>query len=195
MNINLFFFFIFFILFIGDNMKACTKFLTKFLLCIIITLVLLIIMKANSNFKNKFYKQVYDKNISFSYFTKIYNKYIGNTKIFDKLIDEKVFNEKPIIENSSKYLDGVKLEFNSNYLVPVSESGVVVFIGEKEGYGNTIIIQRIDGVDEWYGNIDNTNVKMYDYVKKGERIGEAKDYLYLVYKKDGEVLDYEKYIN
>ena len=42
----------------------------------------------------------------------------------------------------------------------INESGIVVFIGDKEGYGNTIIVQRIDGIDEWYGGIVNTNLKL-----------------------------------
>ena len=69
-----------------------------------------------------------------------------------------------------------------------------MFIGPKEEYDNVIIIQRIDGIDEWYGNISNVNVKLYDYVKKGSLLGEVYDYLYLVYKKDGNVLNYEEYL-
>ena len=59
---------------------------------------------------------------------------------------------------------------------------------------NTVIIQRIDGVDEWYGNVENVNVKLYDYVKKGSLLGEANNNLYLVYKKDGNTLNYEDYL-
>ena len=46
----------------------------------------------------------------------------------------------------------------------------------------------------WYGNISNTSVKLYDYVKKGDILGEVNDYLYLVYKKNGNILNYEDYI-
>lgn len=74
-------------------------------------------------------------------------------------------------------------------------SGLVVFIGEKEGYGNTVIIQQANGIDLWYGNIESVNVKLYDYVETGVLIGTTlNDNLYLVYKKDGEVLDYQNYI-
>ena len=82
---------------------------------------------------------------------------------------------------------------DKNYLIPINESGIIVFIGEKEGYGNVVIVQRVDGVDEWYGNISNVNVKLYDYVKKGDLLGDTSDILYLVYKKDGNVLNYEEY--
>ena len=172
-----------------------TIFFIKLLLSIIITLIILIFIKSSSNFKNNFYKEVFNTNISFVKLKEVYNKYLGNFDIFDKVVkEEAVFNEKLIYESSEKYLDGVKLNVDSNYLVPINESGIVVFIGEKENYKNTIIIQRIDGIDEWYGNIENVNVKLYDYVSKGELLGEVNNYLYLVYKKDGNVLNYEEYI-
>lgn len=167
----------------------------KLLISIVITLVILILIKSSSGFKNNFYKEVYNNNISFAKLKEVYNKYIGDFDLFDKVVKtETVFNEKLSYKKSEKYLDGVKLEVGNNYLVPIEESGIVVFIGEKEGYGNTIIIQRIDGIDEWYGNISNVNVKMYDYVKKSTLLGEANNDLYLVYKKDGNVLNYEEYL-
>lgn len=175
--------------------KSGLVFLSKTLITIIIMLIILILIKSNNKFKEEFYKQVYSNNISFTYFKNLYNRYIGDSEIFDKVIKtETVFNEEFVYESKEKYLDGVKLNVNKNYLVPINESGIVVYIGNKEGYNNTVIIQRIDGIDEWYGNINNINVELYDYVKKGEVLGEVDSELYLVYKKDGTVLNYEDYI-
>ena len=172
-----------------------TIFFIKLLISIVITLVILILIKSSSNFKNNFYKHIYSNNISFTKLKGVYNKYIGDFNIFDNVVKiETVFNEKLMYNSSEKYLDGVKLSIDSNYLVPINESGIVVFIGEKENYGNTVIIQRIDGIDEWYGNIKNVNVKLYDYVSEGELLGEASNNLYLVYKKDGNILNYEEYL-
>ena len=168
-------------------------FFTKLLISIVLTLIILILIKSSNIFKTNFYKEVYSTNISFAPISDIYNKYIGSLGIFNNVGTEAVFNEKIVYSKSEKYLDGVKLSVDSN-LVPVNESGVVVFIGEKEGYGNTVIIQRIDGIDEWYGGIVNTNVKLYDYVEKGNLLGEIDKYLYLVYKKDGNILNYEEYL-
>ena len=183
---------------IGDTMKknsVGTIFFTKLLISIIITLIILILIKSSSNFKDNFYKEVYSNNISFTYMKSIYDKYIGDTAILDKVVKtEPVFSEKLTYSSSEKYFDGVCLNIDKNYLVPISESGIVVFIGQKEQYGNVVIIQRIDGIDEWYGNIDNVNVKLYDYVKKGSLLGEASNKLYLVYKKDGNTLNYEDYL-
>ena len=168
-----------------------TIFFSKLLISIILTLIILILIKSSTSFKTNFYKEVYNTNISFAPLTSLYNKYIGNLDMFKTI--QPVFNEKLVYNNIEGYLEGVKIEVENN-LVPISESGIVVYIGEKEGYGNTIIIQRIDGVDEWYGNVVNTNLKLYDYVEKGTLLGEVNKYLYLVYKKDGNILNYEEYL-
>jgi len=168
-------------------------FFTKLLISIVITLIILILIKSSSDFKTSFYKEIYSNNISFAPFTNLYNKYIGNLDMFKNITAEPVFNEKLIYNNIEEYKDGAKLQLD-NKLVPINQSGIVVYIGEKEGYGNTVIIQRIDGIDEWYGGIINTNVKLYDYVEKGTFLGEIEDYLYLVYKKDGNILNYEEYL-
>ena len=69
-------------------------------------------------------------------------------------------------------------------------------MGEKENYGDVIIVQGIDGVEIWYGNMANTSVKLYDYIEKGTLLGEVTDnILYLVYSKDGNILNYQEYLN
>lgn len=168
-------------------------FFSKLLISIVITLIILILMKSSSNFKTIFYKKVYSTNISFAPLTNLYNKYMGDLDIFNSVITEPVFNEALIYNNIESYKDGAKLQLESN-LVPINESGIVVYIGEKEGYGNTVIVQRVDGIDEWYGGITNANVKLYDYVSKGTLLGEVDKILYLVYKKDGNILNYEEYL-
>lgn len=170
-----------------------TVFFTKLLISIILTLIILILIKSSNIFKINFYKQVYGTNISFAPISNLYNKYIGSLDVFNNVGSEVVFNEQLIYNNFESYLDGVKLELDNN-LVPINESGIVVFIGEKEGYGNTVIVQRIDGIDEWYGGIVNTNIKLYEYVEKGNLLGEIDKCLYLVYKKDGNILNYEEYL-
>ena len=80
-------------------------------------------------------------------------------------------------------------------MVPTLESGVVVFIGEKEEYGSTVIIDQADGIEVFYANINAMNLKLYDYIEKGTLLGETKDNkLYLVFSKNGEYLNYKDYI-
>ena len=177
------------------NKKFFINLLSKTLITVVLMLLSLILIKSNKSFKTDFYKQVYGTNFSFSKINNLYNKYVGKLDIVDKVATtETVFNEKLIYKKYEKYNDGVCLSVEPNYLVPVQESGIVVFIGKKENYGNVVIIQRLDGIDEWYGNISNTDLKLYDYVKKGELLGEVNNTLYLVYRKNGKSLNYEEYI-
>ena len=96
--------------------------------------------------------------------------------------------------NCANDIEIVKLKVDKNYLVPILESGIVVFIGDKEGYGKTIIIEQTDGVNAWYGNVDNINVSLYDYVSKGEFLAEANEKLYMVFQKNGKYLKYTDYL-
>ena len=177
------------------NKKILINLLSKTLVTVVLMLISLILIKASKSFKTNFYKQVYGNNFSFSKINSLYNKYVGKLDIVDKVAPtEAVFNEKLEYKKKENYKDGVKLLVGSNYLVPIQESGIVVFMGKKEDYGNVVIIQRLDGVDQWYGNISNTDLKLYDYVKKGELLGEVENFLYLVYRKNGNSLNYEEYI-
>lgn len=166
----------------------------KTLFTVIITLILLIIFKSNQRFKKFFYSKIYENTISFAKINILYQKHFGSILPFNINNIEPVFNEKLIYNSKEKYKDGVKLSVNDNYLVPVLNDGVVIYIGEKEDYGKVIIVNQSDGIDVWYGNMDNVNVSLYDYVKKGKYIGNVKNNLYLVYKKNGKILDYDKYI-
>lgn len=72
---------------------------------------------------------------------------------------------------------------------------MVVYIGNKEKYGNTIIVQQVNGIDVWYSNIKTPSVKLYDYIEEGSLLGEVdKNTLFLIYKKDGKILKYEDYL-
>jgi len=171
------------------------KYITKFLLIIIITLVLLITLKKNESFRSLFYKHVYEKNISFASINEWYTSKFGSPIPFSDLVKTKpVFNETLKYSEANIYNDGVSLNVGSNYLIPNLNSGIVIFIGEKENYGKTIIIQQSNGIDVWYGNLEEVNVDLYDYVDKGILLGEVSDNLYMKFIKDDEVLDYQEHI-
>ena len=174
------------------------KTINSILICGLFLIISLILIKSNDKIKTKFYHYVYDTNISFAGINNWYTKTFGSPipfKNFIKDTTKTVFDEKLNYSNKEQYLDGVRLTVDDNYLIPALETGMVTFVGEKENYGNTIIIEQVDGVSLWYGNIDKENVKLYDYVEKGSLLGEVKgNTLYLVYKKDDNVLNYEDYL-
>jgi murein DD-endopeptidase MepM/ murein hydrolase activator NlpD len=153
----------------------------------------MILVKAKPNLKENIKTKLYEESLPFQKLKNTYNKYIG--KITPIETTQEVFNESLSYNNINKYKDGVKLQVSDNYMVPIIESGVVVFIGEKENYGNTVIVEQVDGIDVFYGNIKSNNIKLYDYVEKGDLLGEVNNNkLYLVFQKDGEYLDYKEYI-
>ena len=147
----------------------------KFLLLIVAILITLIILKGNYNLKEKFKEIVYESNINFSKINNLYQKYFGS--FFNNEETVEVFKENLDYEEKKDYKEGVMLSVNKDYIVKAQNSGIVVFIGEKEGYGN----------------LENINISLYDYIKKDEIIGDVNGKLYLVYKKEGKIIDYEEY--
>ena len=177
--------------------KYLRSLILRSMVVIVLFLILAILSKSNSTYKDLIVNNIYEKNISFAKIKKLYNKYLGGITPLEKVIDNEitVFNEKLSYDDVSKYYDGVKLTVNRNYLVPIQSEGMVIFIGEKENYGNVVIIEGLDGTSIWYGNMEKTTVKLYDYVEKGNYLGTTKDnILYLVYQKDGNFLDYNEFL-
>lgn len=175
------------------------KTIIKILICAIIFLCLGIISKKSNNYKELIRKNLYEESISFTKFENLYNKYLGGIfpiENIDKNNITPVFNEKLTYDSISKYYDGAKLKVTNNYLIPNQEKGIITYIGKKENYGNVIILQTEENLNIWYGNVCNYNVKLYDHLNKGDIIGETcTNELYLVYKQNNQVLDYNKYIN
>lgn len=174
------------------------KYITSLFIRVLVSIILFLTISIFVNYSDKnlllFKNNVYDKSFNFAKVSNLYNKYFGS--VIKKPSPDKVVtvNKELNYSDYTKYLDGVKLNDTQN-IYPL-KSGIVVYVGEKEGYGNTVIIQGMDGIDYWYGNIDNLSVKLYDYVESDNIIGEAIDNtLYLVFMKNGSVLDYEKFLD
>lgn len=167
--------------------------ISKFLLAIIFFLVSVIF--TNMSDKNLLLYKEYVLTESMP-FTKIKGWY---EDLFGEVLpnsdnNKMVMSGHLVYKSIDKYLDGEVLTLNNNTLINNLTSGVVVYSGEKEGYGNTVIVQSVDGADIWYGNITNVSVKLYDYVEKDKLIGEVNgDKLYLVIKKDNNFIKYENY--
>ncbi len=172
------------------------KFINKCLMAILLGIITLIVMEYSPKFKTFMNEEVLGKNISFGFIGKIYNKYFGEVLPTDNKKVVTVFNEKLEYTNIEKYLDGEKLTVSDNYLVPVINSGIVVFVGEKEGLGKIITVEQEDKVTVTYGNIKNTDIKLYDYVTRGKFLGEIDgNTLYLLINKDNNYIGYETYIS
>lgn len=181
--------------------KSSKSFISKLIfrvfICAIIILLGLIFLKYDKNNKQIVYKYLSNNNINFATINNWYQEHFGDIVPFQNLVKdstELVFNESLVYKDASIYKNGVKLNVDNNYLVPIIESGIVIFIGNKDDYGQTVIIEQVDGVDTWYGNIDNVNVSLYDYVSKGEFLAEANKSFYMVFQKEGKYLKYQDYL-
>lgn len=180
------------------NQQFVFKQLNKILITALLFLATSIFIKLSYTNKMLIYKNLYEDNFKFAQINTLYQKYLGSILPFQNTVKEKakpVFNEKLTYDKATKYQDGVMLSVSASYPIPILESGIVTFIGQKDGYGSTVIIQQIDGLDVWYGNVKNPNVKIYDYVEKGNLLGETTDNkLYLVFTKEGKGLNYKQYL-
>lgn len=169
----------------------------KTLVVIILCLVSLIYIKQNSDNKKNFKKYVYTNSLSFAKIYSLYNKYIGDIIPFKNIKEKqiKVSNVDNIIYSDiKKENNGYVLTVSDEYSVSSLKSGIVVEVRKDDKYKNILTIQDRNGLNITYGYLDNINIKLYDYVKKGELIGNCNKKLYLVFKKGDKYLSYEKYL-
>ena len=178
---------------VSNKKRIINKYLTRFMLAIIFFLASIIFTNISDTNLLLYKEYVLTESLPF---TKIKNWY---EELFGSVLPKSentqtVMSGKLVYKEITDYLDGEVLTVNAKSLVNALASGVVVYSGEKEGYGNTVIIQGIDGADIWYGNLENISVSLYDYIESDTILGNTTDeYLYLVIKKDNKFIKYEDY--
>lgn len=175
--------------------KYVNNLISRLLISVILFLTIISITNFKSDYRKLFKNIALDRNLSFNKITNTYNKYFGKIIPLKEETEEMVFDEKITYKDIKEENNVYTLKVNKNYLVPVINSGLVVFIGEKDNLGNTVIIQGIDNIDYWYSNVTNLNVKLYDYVSKGSMLGNAiDDNIKLTFIKDNKNLKYEEVV-
>ena len=169
----------------------------KILIVTILFLSSLIYIKQSDKNKEKYKNFVYNNSLSFAKIYSIYNQYLGDVVPFKNIFKDntkQVSNEKITYEKIEKEGDGYLLTVLSEYPVSSVQSGIIIKSVSSDKYNNLITIQDKNGLNITYGYLDNLNVKLYDYVEKGEILGTANKKLYMVFQKDNEFLSYEKYL-
>lgn len=175
--------------------KCFSSFFMKLLVVSVLLVSLAIVYKSDSFLRDKISGYFFEEDISFTKIKKIYDKYLGGILPVEKNDNvTEVFDEKLQFDSSSIYYDGVKLSVGDSYLVPSLCEGMVVFVGDKENYGKTVIVESLDGVEYWYGNVSSTSLKLYDYIEKGSLVGEVQKEFYMVFSTEGKYLNYEEFI-
>lgn len=155
------------------------KILSKLFTIVIFTMIVITLSNTSPKFKSFIVDKVLNSTIDFSFVNKLSNKVTNVFKTSN--------NTLPVVkeENNRKerYKDGIKYIVNKGASVNIKDSGIVTYIGNKDGYNNTVIIQQSNGYYAWYGNIKE-EVKLYDYIESGNKIGSSltNEYYYVLLK-------------
>lgn len=177
------------------NLKYVKGLISRSLVAIIFVLGSIIFTNVSDKNKELYQKYVLEDSLEFTKINELYQSLFGKVDITSKKDDDSSLVSGNITyTNIEPFKNGVKLTVGMNEVVNVITSGIVVFIGEKDDLGNTIIVQGNDGVDIWYSNITDTDIKVYDYIEAGSILGtsNAED-IYITICKDGEFMNYEEY--
>ncbi|HDX9579165.1 TPA: M23 family metallopeptidase [Bacillus pseudomycoides] len=176
--------------------------LFKLLLSAILVLAVAILFKNQANSFEEprtVVKQVMKEEFQFAYVSKWYESKFGKPLSFlpssEKKSPQKEKNyavpaSGKVMQNFQVNGQGVFVQTAANAVVESVNEGIVVSIGQKEEFGNTIEIQHADGTESWYGNLGETSVKLYDYVAKKQKVGTvANGKFYFAFKKNEKFID------
>lgn len=101
-----------------------------------------------------------------------------------------------ILEDFEESGQRVIIETSKDAAVEAMGEGMVRFVGEKEGFGKTVVIQHADKSESWYGNLGEISVSLYDFIEKGKKVGTVsngdsgeKGSFYFAIKKDENFID------
>ena len=176
------------------KLKYVKGLLSRILIAIIFVLGSIIFTNISEDNKQLYQNYVLEDSLEFTKINQLYQSVFGKVDVTDDQDKDEVVFRSITYTNIEPFKNGVKLTVGMNEVVNVITSGIVVFIGEKDDLGNTIIIQGNDGVDIWYSNITDSDMKVYDYIEAGSILGTSNgEDIYLTISKDGEFISYEEY--
>lgn len=178
------------------KLKYAKNLISRILITVIFVLGSIIFTNISEDNKALYQKYVLEDSLEFTKINELYQSVFGDVDIAkkDNNTDSEVVFGDVSYTNIEPFKNGVKLTVGMNEAISVITSGIVVFIGEKDDLGNTVIIQGNDGVDIWYSNITDTDISVYDYIEAGSLLGSSNsEDIYLTINKDGEFINYEEY--
>ncbi|MBI2889673.1 MAG: peptidoglycan DD-metalloendopeptidase family protein [Nitrospirae bacterium] len=97
--------------------------------------------------------------------------------------------------------EGLDLRAAEGEPVRAAASGIVLFAGEKPGYGRMVEILHADGFTSLYAHLSGTRVERGEFIERGRILGEAGEtgrstgpHLHLEFKRNGTPLDPTPYL-
>lgn len=97
-----------------------------------------------------------------------------------------------IIEHYSEERPYISLTQPDEGQVTAGAEGLVSFIGEKDGWGNCIVLQHAGDMETWYGPFSTVDVELSDWVQPEEVLGLADptgEQLQFAVKQGGQFVD------
>lgn len=80
-----------------------------------------------------------------------------------------------ILQDFQENGQGITIETKKGAPVTAMSEGRVRFAGIDEQFGKTVIIQHADKSETWYGNLEEINVSLYEFIKRGSDVGISSD--------------------
>jgi len=159
-------------------------FLFKFLASACLVLVVAILFKNPSphftearHFVNGYMEKEFQFAAVSSWYEKAFGKPLSILPLDDKKQGETITSDYAVpasghvLQSFKKTGHGIIVETGSKSVVEAMSEGFVSFIGQKQGFGKTVVIQHADGTEAWYGNLDKVDVNLYDFVDKKKKVG------------------------
>ena len=127
------------------NLKYIKGLVSRTLIAVIFVLGSIIFTNLSDKNKELYKNYVLENSLSFTKINNLYQDLFGKVDILSKPKDDstQVFFNTINYSDVENYKNGVKLTIGMNETVNVITSGIVVYIGQKEELGNTIIIRDV----------------------------------------------------
>lgn len=178
----------------------------------IVTSVYMVMSSENPQLKvtQDFIEEVMSRDFNVQGVLKWYEQRVGNEPAFLPKIIKIDKQETPptdyiipvsgglVVSPFGQDQQGIKVKTVSKEMpIEVIKEGWVVFVGEKEGLGQTVIIDHLNGEESWYGHLQGVQVLLHDWVDQGEVIGYStpmeedkhRGIFYFALKKDATFID------
>ncbi len=180
---------------LSSKFKYFKNLITRTLITIILVLVSIIYTNIKPENKRLYKKYVLENTLSFTKINNIYHDLFGEVDIINKNTSDTAVSTNSLNFSNIEAVDNsFKVGVTKGEAINVITSGIVVFNGEKDDLGTTVIIQGNDGVDIWYSGLIDVSAKIYDYVEAASVLGVAgDDNIYLTFNKDDQYLSYDEY--
>lgn len=200
----------------GDKENPAVEVRSGFLVKLLLSLFLLsftfLIYKTELPFTAQakdFIGQVMTREYNFQGTMALIEKYIGHPSILPTFETQMKGSPQPVwnqVSSPKKYvlpvegiisapffLDGrgIQIEAAQGSEIKAVDQGWVVYVGPKEGLGQTVIVRHEDQLQTWYSSVEDIQVAEEDWVQPGQVIGKAKEgnTVYFSMEMNGQFID------